>query len=211
METKFEIIPIFPTPLYINQIPKELILDYTNLLNNEEILDKNIPTTSRSKDTYLLNKPQYNPLSSYILQHATNFAENYLMYNYEDYKFSQSWISLKYPNESHNPHTHPHSLISGVLFYDQLDSESSPLKFHREDDYSKSISINKSQSKNLNNFSFLSFDISPTPFKLILFPSYLAHSVPENTTNKVRKSLAFNIVPKGGFGHKESLTELKFN
>ena len=37
------------------------------------------------------------------------------------------------------------------------------------------------------------------------------HSVPVNKSNKVRKSLAFNVLPKGKIGDENSLTELLFN
>ena len=45
---------------------------------------------------------------------------------------------------------------------------------------------------------------------LLLFPSYLPHSVPTNTTNYIRKSLSFNIVPKKGLGVEKHLTEFLF-
>ena len=45
---------------------------------------------------------------------------------------------------------------------------------------------------------------------IILFPSSLLHSVPLNTTDSIRKSLAFNAVPKTGLGTESSLNELKF-
>ena len=44
---------------------------------------------------------------------------------------------------------------------------------------------------------------------LILFVSACS-SVPKNTSNQDRKSLAFNVVPRDGFGHEENLTQLKF-
>ena len=48
------------------------------------------------------------------------------------------------------------------------------------------------------------------PGMLLLFPSYLPHSVPTNTTNYIRKSLSFNVVPKKGLGVEKHLTEFLF-
>jgi hypothetical protein len=48
------------------------------------------------------------------------------------------------------------------------------------------------------------------PGLLLLFPSYLPHSVPLNETNYTRCSLAFNVVPTIGFGSEDNLTELLF-
>ena len=49
-----------------------------------------------------------------------------------------------------------------------------------------------------------------SPGLLVLFPSYLHHSVPLNKTEHPRHSLAFNVVPTIGFGEEMNLTELKF-
>ena len=63
----------------------------------------------------------------------------------------------------------------------------------------------------LNDFSYTEYFINYKPNTLVLFPSYLKHSVKQNLTNVCRKSLSFNIVPTIGFGEEGNLTELKFN
>jgi hypothetical protein len=59
METKYEVIPLFPTPLYINEIPKQLVEDHISLLDSEKILQKEESTSSGniSLDTFILDKP----------------------------------------------------------------------------------------------------------------------------------------------------------
>jgi hypothetical protein len=37
METKYEVIPLFSTPLYGNNVPDQLVLDHISLLDNEKI------------------------------------------------------------------------------------------------------------------------------------------------------------------------------
>ena len=212
MKTQHQVLSIFPTPLYINSLPEDLLKDHISFLNQEEILySKNEGYGKHSKNTYLLNQDHYKNLNSYILQQATYYAENYLSYNYINYKFSQSWISVKDPEEYHEQHTHSHSLISGVLFYEENDTETSSITFSRLDEYSRHIVSHKNKPINsLNDFSFTSYDVYYKPNTLILFPSVLPHSVKKNTTPFSRKSLAFNIVPKDGFGVEGSLCELKF-
>jgi uncharacterized protein (TIGR02466 family) len=215
METKYEVIPLFSTPLYGNNVPDQLVLDHISLLDNEKILKEKdgIPVKdygSRSQNTYILNQPQYQNLHNYILQHATYYAENYLNYNYEHYKFSQSWISIKQPNQKHSPHSHANSLVSGVLFYGDFNDKTSHISFIRDDFYSKSVGGNK-MGLNLNQFSYINYDLLYRSNLLVLFPSYLVHSVSKNLTNIPRKSLAFNTIPRDGFGREGSLTELKFN
>ena len=49
------------------------------------------------------------------------------------------------------------------------------------------------------------------PGLLLIFPSYFTHSVPLNKTQYTRKSVSMNIVPKGGMGDVNSLTELRWD
>ncbi len=67
-----------------------------------------------------------------------------------------------------------------------------------------------SNTQSYDPYAQKEFSIEFTPGLLLLFPSYLHHSVPLNKTEKTRCSLAFNVVPTVGFGEETSLTELKF-
>jgi len=58
-------------------------------------------------------------------------------------------------------------------------------------------------------FNYNTFSIPYEPGTLILFPSWLPHSVPINNTSQVRKSLSFNCIPSKGLGLEEDLTEFK--
>jgi uncharacterized protein (TIGR02466 family) len=211
METKYEVIPIFPTLLYTNKVPEQLVKDHTDFLNQEEIIDlNNNHYGSRSKNSYLFHKKKYKNLSKYILQHVVHYSENYLSYNYQNYKFSQSWVSVKFPHQEHKTHTHSFSLISGVLFYGDSFDKTSHISFHRKDTISKDFKSNV-RSKLVNQFSSTTYEIFYKPNLMVLFPSNLAHSVSKNITDIPRKSISFNVVPKEGFGSEENLNELKFN
>jgi ectoine hydroxylase-related dioxygenase (phytanoyl-CoA dioxygenase family) len=84
-------------------------------------------------------------------------------------------------------------------------------KFSQKDKYSKNLSGHSTKEDNLGDFSYLSYNINFKPNMLVLFPSYLTHSVSKNLTDIPRKSLAFNVIPKNGFGKEGNLNELKFN
>ncbi len=217
MESKYSVKYLFPLPLYLNHLPKTLIEDYKEhfdnelIIKNEEFLAKEYG--DRSKNSYVLNQDLYKNLKNYILEHVVNYAENYLGYNYQNYKFTQSWVSIKHPNQSHTIHSHHNSLISGVLFYeDNNGDDSSKIYFFRNDDYSRTIQGHKTKPlQNLPESCYTTYEIFPTKGLLLLFPSYLEHAVKKNTTNTPRKSFAFNVIPRDGFGTEEGLTELKFN
>jgi len=46
--------------------------------------------------------------------------------------------------------------------------------------------------------------ITPSTNSLVLFPSYLSHRIAEHQSKKIRRSLAFNIVPVGSYGEYDS-------
>ena len=65
--------------------------------------------------------------------------------------------------------------------------------------------------KRSSKHAWTTFSLEFQPGLLALFPSYLFHSVPVNESDKVRSSVAFNVVPKNSLGQEENLTELNFN
>ena len=214
MENNHNIIPLFPTPLFVTTLP-------TSLSSITSWLDKQPMYTDqgtsgeyghRSKNSYILNHPSCKDLKTSILSNVLEFSNTILGYSYKEYTFSQSWISHKYPTESHVPHNHPNSLISGVFYYGKFSSNTPQISFHAPYTESNFPTIRPSQDKSITNqFNSEIFHLKVSPGNLILFSSHLRHSVPKNNTNDVRKSLAFNIVPIEGFGSEEELTELKFN
>ena len=71
----------------------------------------------RSNNSYILNEPECVEVKKFVLQHVKEFAENTLLYDYNTWEISQSWVSRKQPGQHHTMHTHPNSLISGVFYW----------------------------------------------------------------------------------------------
>ena len=211
----FNILELFATPVYTTSLPSE----YSNLipiLDQEEMFTKKdtgdidyINFGFRSKNSYILHTEKYKTLSEYILSLVKNFGEM-MGYQYNGYKFTQSWISFKHPNQHHSIHSHPNSIISGVFYYGHYENDTPVIEFHKSKIGVNTQLLSPNHQPNPDYpFSYEKTTISPSPGLLILFPSFLNHSVPLNTTNRVRKSLAFNCIPSIGFGLEEDLTELK--
>jgi len=210
---KSEVLDLFPTPVYTTMIPVGLssvipFLDSQDMNTKSDELNYG----RRSKDSYILNKPECSALSGFILECVQDFSDNTLLYAYKSYKFSQSWVSQKDPGQHHMMHSHPNSLISGVFYYGASEELTPSIKFHKtvggvgQSTIAPHIKPDKRSSK----FAWTEFSINFQPGLLVLFPSWLHHSVPQNKSNSVRCSLAFNVVPTQGFGEEESLTELLF-
>ena len=211
---KFEIASLFPTPLLRIDIPPELSTA-CNLFDNTEMwLDKDsrMEYGLHSKNTYIMDEPECVDLKKFVLDLTKDFAQNTLMYDYEEWTFSQTWVTWKEPGQQHVPHTHPNSIISGVFFYGYGEEGTPAIEFHRNDfqGNSQTIMLREKGDKRPSLFAWKTFTV---PFKagtLLLFPSHFRHSVPLNKTQYVRKSVSMNIVPKGGLGDPHSLTELLF-
>ena len=213
MQINYEILELFPTPVFTTMIPLEFS-KVTPWLFKQEMLSEEVDSPNygeRSKNSYILDEPEAIDLKSYILELTSQYGK-LLGYDYESYRFGQSWVSYKHPGQHHTMHSHPNSLISGVFYFGEPTDKTPAIKFHKlEGGFNVSyLSPKLVKDKRELKYSQKEFSIEFTPGLLLLFPSYLHHSVPLNKTDKTRCSLAFNVVPKVGLGDETSLTELKF-
>ena len=216
----FDIASLFPTPLLKVEIPPELSTA-CNLFDNTEMLHKK-PSQGEyglhSKNTYIMDEPECVDLKKFVLNLAKDFAQKTLMYDYDEWIFSQTWVSWKEPGQQHVPHTHPNSVISGVFFYGFGEDKTPAIMFHK-DEYQgtgqsimlRQIAHDEKKVKELSPYAWKTFTVPFQPGLLLLFPSYFRHSVPPNETQYTRKSVSMNIVPKGVLGDPHSLTQLLFN
>jgi len=212
---KPDVASLFPTPLLRIDIPPELstacnIFDKTEMWNEK---DSRIDYGVHSKNTYILDEPECVDLKKFVLDLVKDFAQNTLMYDYEEWTFSQTWVTWKEPGQQHVPHTHPNSVISGVFFYGYGEEGTPAVEFHRNDfqGTGQSIMLKEKPDKRPSPFAWKKFTVPFKPGTLLLFPSHFRHSVPRNETKYTRKSVSMNIVPKGLLGDPGSLTELLFN
>ncbi len=212
-----EIAPLFPTPLLRVDIPPELSTACNVFDNTEMYRDKQsrMEYGLHSKNTYIMDEPECVDLKKFVLNLAKDFAQNTLMYGYDEWTFSQTWVTWKEPGQQHVPHTHPNSIISAVFFYGYGEENTPAIMFHKNEfqGTSQSIMLKDRQPKKdepLSPFAWKTFTIKFKPGLLLMFPSHFRHSVPINNTQYTRKSVSMNIVPKGGIGDVDSLTELLF-
>ena len=212
-----EIAPLFPTPLLRVDIPPELSTACNVFDNTEMYRDKQsrMEYGLHSKNTYIMDEPECVDLKKFVLNLAKDFAQNTLMYGYDEWTFSQTWVTWKEPGQQHVPHTHPNSIISAVFFYGYGEENTPAIMFHKNEfqGTSQSIMLKDRQPKKdepLSPFAWKTFTIKFKPGLLLMFPSHFRHSVPINNTQYTRKSVSMNIVPKGGIGDVHSLTELLF-
>jgi uncharacterized protein (TIGR02466 family) len=205
------ITPLFSIPLYVSNLniskkEKEYVLnlDYKRVeLNNGYV----------SKNNKILNNKILNNINNQIKEHL-NFYTNevYKISKNIQFYITYSWAMKHIKNDKSHKHFHENSLISGVFYFGEPTDKTPAIKFHKiEGGFNVScLSPKLVKDKRELKYSQKEFSIEFTPGLLLLFPSYLHHSVPLNKTDKTRCSLAFNVVPTVGLGDEASLTELKF-
>ena len=114
-------------------------------------------------------------------------------------QITTSWCTKTPPMQRGNPHTHTNSWWSGVYYFRD---DTSAIKFEQYD-----TGVYIPHEGEANEFNSSAFTLEPEIGTLILFPSKLIHSIQLNDTNTNRRSLAFNIMPKGKVGNTDSYYE----
>jgi uncharacterized protein (TIGR02466 family) len=205
MMTETNIMSIFPTPVGLTSINRELTQEEKNILSLcETDLQGNIGNKS-SKDNYFLDRPELKQFKDDIERKLNEFFQ-YIWQPKTDVSLyiTQSWLNHTNQSEYHHYHNHPNSFVSGV-FYFQVDENSDSIVFHQPSTF-EAIQVIPAA---YNAYNAKSWYHAVKNSQLIFFPSWLNHSVDNKNQNNTRISLAFNSFLRGTFGDNFCLTELK--
>lgn len=206
-----EVVSIFPTPVFV----KHNAITYGDLLSIRPLIDNFSDTGlqqiygNTTQDTYILDHPDLVEVRKKLLGFVHEYTCNTLGLAGE-YDITQSWISVKQPGQAHVKHTHANSVVSGVLYFDNVDNSEGLIFLKGESINGFNLSPVKDPTVN-NIFSATTVTLGIKNFMLALFPSYLMHTVDPNSQSVNRYSLAFNTMPKYQLGMAESLTEFKLS
>lgn len=214
MSSDYSVLDLFPTPLFTAFIPARFAA-LIEFLYQTEMQPQGLDEANfgnRSVSSYVLDEPELADLSAFLKGQVEQFASRELRYRHDSFRLTQSWISTKAPGQHHAVHTHSNSVISGVLFFGTADEKTPAICFHKPVGTINApyIYLDSDNSLEGSRFSVDRHHVDFLPGMLVLFPSYLHHSVPLNQSRSIRYSLAFNAVPATGFGRSDNLTELLF-
>ena len=195
---------IFPTPIYISKIDRELNTEELSFIDKTKLdIYKNEGNTT-SNDNYILNNKEFKYLKDELDLRVKDYFDKVISpnNNIEPY-ITQSWLNYTETNQYHHKHQHPNSLVSGV-FYINCNEEHDKIKF-----FSNKYASIKPEVKDWNIWNSETWWFSVKTGDIIMFPSSLTHMVENKQGTNTRISLAFNIFIKGVIGNNKSLTELK--
>ena len=194
---------IFPTPIYISKLNRELIIKELSFIDKTKLDTYNNEGNTTSNNNYILNHKALKDLKDELdlivkdyFDKVISPSNNILPY------ITQSWLNYTETNQYHHKHQHPNSLVSGV-FYINSDENFDKIKFF-DDKYSNI----KPEVKDWNIWNSQTWWFSVKTGDVILFPSSLTHMVETKQGDNTRISLAFNVFIKGTVGVNKELTEL---
>ena len=197
---------LFATPIYLSKIERDFSLEELECIkDNKKIYNVNIGNNKTSKNNFILKQNKMKNLHEDLIVKINDYFKSVEDSNDKvELYITQSWLNYNEANTYHHEHWHTNSYISGVLY----------IKADENLDFIRFLNPRYSsfEFSNKNNFNVFNSGIWDFPVKsgsIIIFPSYLRHSVTNNTSNNERISLAFNVFLKGVIGNEDELTQLK--
>jgi len=101
---------------------------------------------------------------------------------------STSWFNSLYQNGQVDAHRHERSIVSGA-YYPYVDGGSAPLVFENPNQ----VNFMNYSALGLTDYNRYELECYPKTGLLCLFPSWMRHHVPSNTTEK-RYTVSFNTI-----------------
>jgi len=201
-----KLMKLFPKVISLSELKD---VDGLEKLRNLDLKD-NMGNKS-GKNAYILNKPEYSKLKG-IIEVLLN-EHFYKVYNPKDFEnielyVTQSWVNHTEEGGYHHRHSHPNSILSGVLYLN-IDKNSDNITFFREQSRPDTLLDFIPEEYNLYNSS--AWTVSGLNVgDIVIFPSILEHEVEiREGSGTPRISLAFNSFVKGNIGVYNDYTELQ--
>lgn len=191
-----ELISLYSTPIWISEFPdfdnhkETFIKAVKNFKQQYPETDKKFNNSGYQSPPIIQTQPELTPLFEYVCSMGFN-ALNDLNINECDLFLTSAWVNFNDSRECmSSEHIHEETL-SGV-FYLSAPENSGSLVFRNE-------AINRMWSgcrltKSKNQFTGELTRIEPIEGNIIIFPSYLPHSVETNHHDDERISISFNLV-----------------
>ena len=205
------IVPVFATPVMKFNMNREFTKDELQLLLSDIPTwkdDKIGMVNHRSNDLYLFDNfaEKLKDIKSFCALQLKIYLEEIEGIDTDiiTLRITQSWLNKTKPQESHHPHFHPNSYLSGILYISCLPNDH--INLFQWNHY-EAI---KFPIKNKTPYNLTEVQVNVTEGDLILFPSWLGHATDLNETeNKERISFSFNTFPIGELGEYVQINQLK--
>ena len=137
----------------------------------------------QSPDDFYMEK-SFSPFLNYMSERILDLVDEFKLNEESSIncipRLSNMWFNINYTGSYNTAHTHPGSILAGVLYVD-VPKDSGDIQFSHHDFH------------NLTLVQHTDVTIEPIDGMMLLFPSSLQHSVDVNCSDKSRYSIAFNL------------------
>lgn len=156
-------------------------------------------------ESSILERPELANIKSWILEQVTAYVNEYKLSDTIELEIARSWIVRSKPGDFGRMHTHPNSLISGVLY---LAADPTSGNLILQDSRTSKLGGMEFNYADMNQLNSCNVSIPPKPGNLVMFPGYLAHEVAHNRSWITRYSLAFDVWFRGSINLRNPMGAL---
>lgn len=184
---------LFPTTLWLFQIPPEASGQINSGLVKK--FDQLIAANSDANheggwqtEHDLHTLPEMRDLNGYFMD-AVNEVLGAIHTKHKDVEITGCWANISPPGSGHDSHMHPNNFLSAV-YYVTIPPGGHRITFW-DPRHQVHILAPPMEQFNVYNCDYANLEVEEG--MLVLFPSWLVHSVPDNGGDGLRISISFNI------------------
>ena len=189
-----DVIPMFPTLVWKIQLKAEFhaVID-AKILATLEGVRRDLPEIGLGQgwqsDQTLHEREELRDLISCV-GNVTKGILRFLRIGYDAFEITGCWATVLAKRAMHKAHSHPNNFLSGV-YYVRTQPGADTINFH---DPRNQASVIRPPVVELTAENTDQVVVRVTNGTLLLFPSYLEHSVDTNMSEEERISVSFNIM-----------------
>ena len=186
--------PIFPTNLWIYDLEPEIAEPLNRRLFQElDELTSPRPSLPPGKnwqtEQTLHELKQFSELVGIFLE-ACDQVLDAMEVEHDGFRVTGCWANFNPKGSFHIPHHHPNNFLSGV-YYVRVTEGAESITFHEPRPQTDLISPSVRKA---NQYNAKEHSIGVQPGRVVIFPSWLVHSVTPNTSDQIRISISFNMM-----------------
>jgi len=185
----------FPTLVYGKDVQlnnNQLTQDIINWSKQDKGVSKtNVKGWHSTTDMH--KKPEYSQLLTELYKMQKEIYDNEHIDRHAI--MGNMWANINPPGGFNMPHLHPNSLFSGV-YYVKSNSKSGRLKI-MDPRPGAQMYMPARKSGDPGRDMWRDANVEPIEGRIIMFPSWLWHSVEENKSDDIRISVSFNFIQDG--------------
>ena len=189
-----DVIPMFPTLVWKVLLKAEVrdAIDGT-ILATLEGMRRDLPGLEPGRgwqsEQTLHEREEFADLASCVRDLAKSILR-FLRVGYEPFEITGCWATILAKGAAHKAHTHPNNFLSGV-YYVRTGPGTDTINFH---DPRPQTAVIRPPVVELTAENTDQVVVRVTNGTLLMFPSYLEHSVDANASEDERISISFNLM-----------------